>query len=432
MTGSKKHRIVMVSLDAVGKKDMDFMLTLPNFSGIVRNGFFSSDVSSVYPSLTYPAHTAIVTGRFPNNTGIVNNTRFEPSRTNPDWLYKRKFIHGNTLIDEAHRNGYSIAAFLWPVMGGAPIDYNIPEVLVTRKYQTQVGACLLNGSPKFILEINRTFGKMRDGVNQPALDDFLMASVKYTIDKYDPDMLLIHLTDVDTTRHNNGAGNDKVTEALKRHDRRLGELIEWLSAKRPMEDTTLIVLGDHCQTDTHTIVYPNKFLLDRGLIYVRGGRITGYKAIAKGCDGSAYIYINPAYRNDSGVLQEITDAVNEMKRDESLGIEAVFTGAEADEMGADGSCLVMLEGKKGYYFLNEFDVLTEAVENTGNHKLYASHGYLPSKEENKTFFAAMGRGIKEGSSIASMRLVDEGPTIARLMDWNLGAVDGKIIKEMLK
>ncbi|MCQ2519180.1 MAG: ectonucleotide pyrophosphatase/phosphodiesterase [Lachnospiraceae bacterium] len=429
---SDKHRLIMISLDAVGKRDMEFMLSLPNFAKIVENGAFCDNVYSVYPSLTYPAHTAIMTGRVPDNSGIVSNTKLQPNRKTPDWFYKRKYIHGTTLPDEATKKGYKVCSLLWPVLGGAKISYNLPEVLVTRKYQNQVTACLANGTPKYLIELNSKFGHIRKGIEQPALDDFLMASAKYTIEKYDPDMMMIHLTDVDTNRHNHGADNEYIKEALLRHDKRLGELKEWLEKTRPMEDTTFIVLGDHCQIDAHTIVYPNKYLADKGFIDIKDGKITDYRLIAQCLDGSFYVRLNEKFRNDEEVLEQALDLLNEMKKADILGIEAVFTGEEAALMGADGSCLVMAEGKRGFYYLNEYDVLSEKVEDTKNHKMFAIHGCLPSKEENLTFFAAQGKGIKKGVRIPSMRLWDEGPTIAKLMGWNLGGVDGEIIKDILE
>lgn len=428
----EKQRVIIVSLDAVGKRDMDYMLSLPNFSKLVENGSFCRNVYSVYPSLTYPAHTSIVTGKTPDHHRIIANTRFQPSRENPDWLYKRKFINGTTIVDEAKKKGYSIAALLWPVMGGAKIDYNIPEVLVTRKFQTQVTACLANGTPKYLLEVNGKFGHIRNGVQQPALDDFLMACTEYTIDKYDPDVMFIHLTDVDTNRHNHGTEGPEIEAALRRHDERIGKLKEWLQKKRPMDKTTLIVLGDHCQVDMHTIVYLNKLFLDKGYLSVKNGKITDYKVIAKNCDGSTYIYLNEKYAADEAFIEEFTETLNEMKLDERLGIEEIYTREEAADMGADSNCFVMVEGKPGYYFLNNFDVLTEKVSETKNHQMFATHGCLPTKEDNITFFAAEGYGIKKGGRVDEMHLWDEGPTIARVMGVNLPGADGKAIKEFLE
>lgn len=427
-----KRRIVMVSLDAVGRRDMEFMKSLPNFSKMISEGSFCDRVYSVYPSLTYPAHTSIVTGKKPVNHRIIANTQFQPSRNNPDWLYKRKFIRGTTIVDEAKKAGYTICSLLWPVMGGGKIDWNLPEVLVTRKFQTQVTACLANGSPLYLLDINKRFGHIRHGIEEPALDDFLMACAEYTIDKHDPDMLLIHLTDVDTNRHNYGTWGPEIEAALRRHDERIGKLQKWLEAKRPDEEYVFIVLGDHCQVDMHTVVYLNKLFADKGLLTVKDGVIKDYKIYAKSCDGSTYVYLNPSFANDEALIEEAMDLLNEIKKDERLGIEEIFSAEEAYEMGADGNCLVMIEGKPGYYFLNGTDRLTQPVAELDNHPLFATHGCLPTKEENITFFAAKGPGIKKGATLESMHLWDEGPTIAKLMGWPLKGADGKVIEEFLE
>ncbi len=421
----------MVSLDAVGGRDMEYMLSLPNFRKLVDTGAFCDNVESVYPSLTYPAHTSIITGRTPNRHRIVSNTRFQPSRENPDWLYKEKYIQGRTIVDVAKEKGMKVCSLLWPVMGGARIDYNLPEVLVTRKYQNQITACLANGTVKYLLELQTKFGKERDGIKQPSLDDFLMKSTEYTIKKYNPDVMLIHLTDVDTNRHNYGAEGDEINKALARHDKRLGDLLEWLEATGDMDKTTVIVLGDHCQIDAHTIVYLNKLFLDKGYITVKDGRIVDYKAIAKTCDGSTYVYVNDAYGTDFDFIDDLVDTLNSLKDDERLGIEEIYTSEQAAMMGADEECFVMIEGKPGFYFLNEFDVLTEPVDETRNHKMHAIHGCLPTKELNKTFFVANGYKIKSGVKINSMNLWDEGPTIAHILGGQLTGTDGHTVFEIL-
>ena len=59
------------------------MKTLPNFCAFFERAALCSRVESVYPSLTYPAHTSILTGRKPIHHGIVNNTKLQPGRERP-------------------------------------------------------------------------------------------------------------------------------------------------------------------------------------------------------------------------------------------------------------------------------------------------------------------------------------------------------------
>ena len=141
---------------------------------------------------------------------------------------------------------------------------------------------------------------------------------------------------------------------------------------------------------------------------------------------------NPKYVADEEFLDSLTDTLNEIKNDDRLGIEEIYSNEEARDMGADECCFCMIEGKRGYYFLNEFDILTEKVSETKNHKMLAIHGCLNTKDENKTFFVASGKGIKKGVTIDSMRLWDEGPTIAKMMGGHLPAVDGEIITGILE
>ena len=91
--------MIVVSLDAVGTEDLPFLKSLPNFGDFWREAAVCERVRSVYPSLTYPAHTTIVTGKYPANHGIVNNLRIQPRREKPDWFWQRRFVRGETLYD---------------------------------------------------------------------------------------------------------------------------------------------------------------------------------------------------------------------------------------------------------------------------------------------------------------------------------------------
>jgi len=423
-------------LDAVGSKDLPFMSSLPNFHRFISHGAFCANVTSVYPSLTYPAHTSIVTGRLPKNHGIINNTQLQPERERPDWMWQRKYIRGTTLYDEAIKNGWKVASLLWPVTARSKIQYNLPEIFANRSWQNQLMVSAWNGSMAYELDLNRRFGKLRDGIHQPELDDFVHASALYTIDRYNPNMMLIHYTDVDSHRHLYGVNHPKVEGALRRHDRRLGELMEHLERTGEIEDTTVVVLGDHYQKNTAQVVYLNHLLLQEGLLTVKDGKIKDFKVIAKNCDGSCYLYKNAKYKNDTKLNNEIdhklTEVLTQIDTDDKYGCAHIYSGKEAALLGADPRCVAMIEARDGYYYLDDFHVLTELVDEMQHGKMKATHGYFPVDSAYKTFFMALGAGVKEHVRIPQMTLCDEGATLAKLLGFDLGKVDGKVIEEMLK
>ena len=76
----KQHKMIVISFDALGAADTQQFRMLPNFSRFLENASYCFNVSSVYPSITYPAHTSIVTGCYPKNHGIINNTLIQSER----------------------------------------------------------------------------------------------------------------------------------------------------------------------------------------------------------------------------------------------------------------------------------------------------------------------------------------------------------------
>ena len=60
---------------------------------------------------------------------------------------------------------------------------------------------------------------------------------------------MVHLTDVDTNRHEYGVYSEEAMEAVRRHDMRLGELVSLLERMGEKTTTNIVVLGDHFQKD---------------------------------------------------------------------------------------------------------------------------------------------------------------------------------------
>ncbi|MBQ8190046.1 MAG: alkaline phosphatase family protein, partial [Lachnospiraceae bacterium] len=277
----------------------------------------------------------------------------------------------------------------------------------------------------------KKFGLLRDGVHQPALDNFVHASALHTIAKYNPEMVLIHFTDVDTNRHIYGLDHEKVTEAMERHDKRLGELMDMLEATGGMDKTTVVILGDHCQFDTERVVYLNFLLKQEGFLEADGDKITDYIYISKNCDGCTYIYENPKRRATKEEFEKLTNLLEKCKGDPIYGIDRIFTGKEAGELGADDTCVFLVEAKAPVFYLDYCHTLTEPVSEMKKGKMRGTHGYLPDKPGYETFFMAFGYGIQEGVEVPSMNLYDEGPTLAKIIDVMLSEADGRCIDEIL-
>lgn len=433
--------VIVISLDGLATLDFDTIRDLPNFREYLKTASYCKKVYSVYPSLTYPAHTTIITGKYPVNHGVINNTLLQPDREKPDWYWYRRYIKADTLYDKAIDKGLKVAALLWPVTGRSGIQFNMPEIFANRPWQNQITISLLSGSPIYQFILNSKFGQLRNGLKEPELDNFVHSSALYTIKEKKPDLMLIHYTDLDAQRHRHGFHSREAQEALKRHDARLGDIMTTLKSEGIYERSTIIVLGDHSSLDEDKIIRPNILLKDHGFIHLDcSNKITDWKAINKNCDGSSYIYVRD--NDNKRIIKEIHELLTDFMVNprsygyEDSGIEALYTSSEAALKGADSECTFMLEAKKGYYFRDDLvGGLIQRLDFTkGSDIQYtrATHGYSPYKTDYTTMFFASGKGIKSGVVVDTMNLVDEAPTLAKLMGLNLGKTDGKSIDELLQ
>lgn len=416
-----KKKLFVLSFDALGGEDFEYMKEKPEFKEFFDHASICTNVSSIYPSVTYACHTSIVTGKLPKNHGIISNTLLQVNRVNsPDWYWQRKFIKADTIYDQAIKSGMTVGAFLWPVTAKSKIHYVLPEVFPNRKWDNQILTSLRNGSKVFIFDLFKRYRHLLDGIKQPNLDDFVTQSVIHTIKTKSPDMMLIHFTDLDTARHNHGTRSKEAYAAIDRLATRFTRMMDTLKEENLFDCTTVVILGDHFQLDYHTKVSLNNQLAEAGWLKFTKDKVIDWNVIVKSNGGSAYLYT----KDDDVDHVALKAFLDELKENPENGIERILTSSEAAKFGADEHCAYMLEAKEGYVFT---DLLGE-----GKGKK-ADHGYHPTEKDGyATFYAMAGPGVQSKAQIDEMSLIDIAPTWAKMLGLKWNNMDGKVIEKMLK
>lgn len=436
----KKQRLHIISFDGLAGSDMAFLKTQKNFARLIDGAAYSFEVQGVYPTITYPSHTSITTGNYPNKHGIINNTRLQPHRKKPDWFWFARDIKTKTFQQLASENGFSILSLLWPVTAKAKIKYNLPEIFANRPYLNQIMVSMYAGSKLFQIKLLKKFGSILKGFKEPELDDFAMAAWLYSFDNYKTDITMLHLVDLDSQRHDYGFGSKEAEAALLRHDKRLGQILNKIETSDEAENTSIIVVGDHSSKDAHSIIFLNKVLKDAKLLSGDDENISEYKLVAKSGGGSSYIYTNaksPLYKTKSEKEKLFTEVKTLIQNAvPEKAIEAFYTSEEAEHFGADSNCLMMLEANAGFLFEDGIapEPLMSLEALSGTNLIYHTnnHGYNPFTKKNyETIFIAKGKKIKQNVNIGKMSLVDEGPTFAALFGLSLGKTDGRVLTEIL-
>ena len=421
---TKKHCIVL-SYDAFSQDNWAAASKLPHLNSLITRGATTTQVKSVYPTLTYVIHSSYVTGNYPDKHRVFHNNPFQPfvRESDQDWHWFLSDIKSPTIFEAARKKGLTTAALLWPVSGKAPITYNIPEIRAVRG-ENQALKILKSGSKLFTLELELKYGKVRQGIKQPYLDDFTTLCAVDTIKNKKPELFLLHLIDLDDHKHLKGTSGTHIDEVLARMDRRIGDIIHATKEAGTYDDTTFIIVGDHSQLDVRYKVYLNRLFADHGLIFELGG-VPHWRAYVQAAGGAAYLHVRPG---DTEAFELAMEILNDATRDERYGIEAIFDKQALEEMHVDPRFDVMLEARVGYCF--DDDYTSEAVVDLHvQGDVYATHGYLPSKPGYTSNLILAGPTVKQGVELGEVSVVDIGPTIAYLLDLPLGETDGRALKE---
>ncbi len=429
-----KQKLIVMSADALTYEDVEYMKTLPNYQKYLAGGVRVKKVRSIYPTITYPCHTTMCTGVWPEKHGVLGNLELMPGADYVPWRWFHKSVKWDEdIFKAAKRAGLTTAAIFWPVTGNHPdIDYLIDE------YWPEPGDTDIRevfrraGSSEAIIDIIEEQLKGCVIRTHPDSEDFLMRCAREIILNYQPDLLMIHPANVDAYRHATGLFNDKITKGVEETDRYIGELMAAVEEAGLLDCTNFVLTSDHGQIDVRRSVSPNVKLAEAGLIDVdEKGKIRDWKAYCQSGGSSALVYLKDP--DDKETYDKTYKLLKEMEAEEVYGFSQVFTEPEIrarEHMGGDFTFALETDGVTTFG-----EAVTRPMVRMLDFSDYrygrATHGHLPDKGI-QPIFSAKGPAFRENVTIETAKLVDEAPTYAKVLGVELRDADGKVLDELLR
>ncbi|MCA1557732.1 MAG: ectonucleotide pyrophosphatase/phosphodiesterase, partial [Acidobacteria bacterium] len=201
---SKARRVLVISIDGLDARYLnrrdEYGLKIPNLRRLMGAGATARGVVSVYPSVTYPAHTTIVTGANPARHGIYGNELLDDSAVTGkrEWYWFSRYIRAETLWDAARKKGLKVGMVSWPVGVGAG-DYNVPEIIrFCGTLSDTLARIKENAIPKELPdEIERRDPALYSKAGKDEQDDMRARMAEYIITEKRPDVMFVHLFDLD-------------------------------------------------------------------------------------------------------------------------------------------------------------------------------------------------------------------------------------------
>jgi predicted AlkP superfamily pyrophosphatase or phosphodiesterase len=416
---SAEH-LVLVSIDGLRP---DFYLDdgwpAPMLQRRAREGAHARRIRGVFPSVTYPSHTTILTGALPARHGIHYNSPFEPTGQTGRWHWESDGIRVPTLWQAARAAGLATANVNWPVSVGAPVDHNLPEVWSLDPETDPLGPMRqLSAPPGLVEELEReATGRLTASnfhIDQLTRDDRAGDIAAYLLETYRPGLLTVHLIETDHFQHDEGRSGPTVTLAVAAADRALAQMVEAAARAGILERTAFIVTGDHGHTNRHTRLAPNVWLAGAGLLEARPDR-GRWRAAFHTSGAAAFLHL--ADPDDEAAVA----AVRRLLADQPGRIRKLFRVVERDELdrlGAAPEAVLALAPVPGV------DLSRSAEPPLLQRATGATHGYLPDEPEMHTGLVLWGAGVEPGASAERLGMEQIAPLAAALLDLDFTAPDG--------
>ncbi len=417
--------VILITIDGMHAGMVtDPEMPSPYLKMMKREGLFVDKVKGVPPTATYPSHTSIVTGALPVHHRIFYNSPFVFNKDSVVSYWYADSIKAPTIWQAAKESGLTTASLFWPVSTKSRwIDYNIPEYWSVKRVANQLDFIKPVCTPSGILDeleqnaVGRldhlTFGA--GSINRDARTAYM---ANYIMNKYHPNLMTIHLITTDYAQHATGMQSERTRMAVASVDHAIGLIVENLKQTHRMDNTTVIVCGDHGFSDISQAIAPNVWLTRAGLLSEKPGG--DWKACFHGNGSVMFLYLRDS--NDKKTLQKVERIIQNLPV-ETRRLFRVVSQEELTAMGGDPKVALALEPIAG---------ISVSTNRTGADVLVkkgGSHGYFSGIDP--TCFMVYGCNVPDkGKELQTMRQIDIAPYVMHLLGVDYKFVDGKLPQEL--
>lgn len=421
----KAKHIVLIGVEGLFSHNFNQLMEFPAFQKLKNEGAYSTQLTTVYPTVTYPVLTSLITGTYPNQHGIIHNHPFQPGiqENQKIWYNYRNEMKRNTIYDWMQEQHLRTVSLNWPVSGNASIAYNIPEVHALKGENHRL-KLLRASSMAFLLGQELHYTPVEKKIPECMQDSFYTQVAIRTFAKKRPHLLMLRLNALKKLQKNYGMNCREQAYVFQMYNHMLEKMIQKAKQSKIFSDTVFIFVSVNGQIDVHTHVHLNNILEREDLITNRGTYID-YQACFQSTGNGAYLYVK---NNNLKIEKHVREILEELKEAEIYGVQEIYTRNHLKKLHADLGIAMAVEGKAGFRFMDDFyeeDIVKIETPDT-------AAGYNPLQPDYKNILFMYGNAIQSGVDLGNVQLVDIAPTISHLLGLEKGVFDGRILTEALK
>jgi predicted AlkP superfamily pyrophosphatase or phosphodiesterase len=380
--GRSKYVVV---LDIVGLEVSHISSGLiPSIANIANNnGGEYGYLKPVFPSVTSTVQTSVLSGKYPNEHGIISNGLYD--RGNYQvlfWEQSSKLVQTDRIWDVLKKKNQNLktAVLFWQNTMFANSDY----VITPRPLHLENGGMDMwcySRPPNYYEEVASKIGEFDLKSYWGPFASFkstewISKSVEFTIENNTPNLLFAYFPQLDYSSQKFGRNSPQVKDDLKKIDGIVDSIVKKTEQMGIIDDTQFIVFSEYGFNDVNDGISINRILRDNGLLATRTINNKEYidfeysQAFAVADHQVANIYLNNP-ENKNSVKKILEDA---------QGIERVCDDKEKQDLKIDnhrsGDLIAISDRDKWftYYWWNDDD---KAPTFTKTVDIHRKPGYDP-------------------------------------------------------
>ena len=225
-TPAFENTLILISVDGFRWDYLRYANT-PNLDEFIDEGVQSEGMIPPFPSKTFPSHISIVTGRYPEEHGILSNRMYDPVFNeyyyigqNSKPVLEGKWYEAEPIWVTSERQNKKAMTMFWPaseseIMGVRPSEYFVYDESISNS----------------------------ERVNQ------ILKWIDYPKNKK-ANFFSLYFSEIDSKGHYYGPNSTEVNSAIEKIDQTLGQLIVGLKSRDVYDDINIIITTDHGMAST--------------------------------------------------------------------------------------------------------------------------------------------------------------------------------------
>lgn len=370
--------VIMVSFDGF-RHDYVSQFNPPAFKAFIQQGAAAEGLIPAFPSKTFPNHYTLVTGLYPGNHGLVDNTFYDPDQhkkytmRNMEAVHDSSFYGGVPVWQLAQKQGIKTASYFW-VGSEVKLKGEYPTYYLPYKESTPNEQ-----------RVEQTIAWLQLPENER------------------PHFISLYFSLIDSEGHKSGPRSEGLKKSVLEADGILAMLMDGL--KRIKLPVNVIIVSDHGMMElkpvkeTYIFLYNLVNVADTSNVFMNGGT-------------QAHVYT----RKPDSLYNVFKKQENHFK----VYRNNEFPQSWHYQHARSGDLLVVAE--PGYYIIDQ-------PRSAGSWALtaFGAHGFDPfiGKDMQGIFYAS-GPNIRKGKQLKPFENIHVYPLIAKILGLKTPPIDGDI------